>query len=156
MTSRSTRRGYTGKCKAMKRTFKLTLLVCLLLLANIFTLTSCFMFTETQDDKSAESVPFTTLTYEGSGSKVIKNIVVPKGKFIISGYAKLNGGYYGDFDMELTNSNGKLTVYWNTHVSSDTLTVEKADFFNGPIDGGILEIRANDSISWTITIEKAG
>ena len=138
----------------MKRTFKLTVLVCLLLLANIFTLTSCY--TETQDDKSTDSVPFTTLTYQGSGSKVIKNIVVPKGKFIISGYAKMNDDYFGDFNVVLTNSNGKMTIYWNTALSSDKLTIEKADFLNGPIDGGILEIQADDSISWTITIEAAG
>ena len=109
-----------------------------------------------QDDKSTESVPFTTLTYEGSGSKVIKNIVVPKGKFIISGYAKMNDGNFGNFDVELTNSNGKTPIYWNTNVSSDKQTIEKADFFNGPIDGAILEIEADDNVSWTITIEAAG
>ena len=138
----------------MKITFRLTVLVCLLLLANIFTLTSCY--TEIQDDKSTEPVPFTTLTYEGTGSKVIKNIVVPKGKFIISGYAKINDDYYGEFDVVLTNSNGKMTIYWNTVLGSNKLTIEKADFLNGPIDGGILEIQSNDNISWTITIEAAG
>ena len=105
-----------------------------------------------------ESTPFTTLTYEGSGSKVIKNINVPNGKFIISGYAKAddNEQYpFSEFDVKLTNSNGKTTVYLHDCVSSDKRTIEKADFFNGPMNGGILEIQADDDVSWTITIEAA-
>ena len=150
----NTRRGYTGKCKAMKRTFKLTLLVCLLLLANLFTLTSCF--TDLPED---ESTPFTTLTYTGKGSKVIKNIVVPNGKFIISGYAKADDDekYPSSyFEVDLINSNGKKVVFWFEYLGSSQRTLEKASFFNGPINGGILEIQVDDYVSWTITIEAAG
>lgn len=141
------------KCKVMKRTFKLTLLVCLLLLANLFTLTSCF--TELQEE---EQTPFTTLTYTGSGSKIIKDIDVPNGKFIISGYAMLNDNdpyAYGSFDVFLKYSNGLSATSWWCALSSDRKTVEKADFFNGDPIGVILEIQAEDNISWTVTIEAA-
>lgn len=154
------------KCKVMIRTFKLTLLVCLLLFANLFTLTSCFMeFSEEQHTPSTPSAPsepsapFTKLTYTGSGCKIIKDIDVPNGKFIISGYATLNDDdpyAYGSFDVFLKYSNGLSATSWRCVLSSDRKTVEKADFFNGDTIGVILEIQAEDDISWTITIEAAG
>ena len=155
--------GKMRKCKVMIRTFKLKLLVCLLLFANLFTLTSCFMeFSEEQhtpSTPSAPSEPFTTLTYTGTGCKIIKDIDVPNGKFIISGYATLNDDdpyAYGSFDVFLKRSNGLSDISWWCTLSSDRKTVEKADFFNGDTIGLILEIQAEDDISWTITIEAAG
>lgn len=145
------------KCKVMIRTFKLTLLVCLLLFANLFTLTSCFM--EFPEEQHTPSATFTTLTYTGSGCKIIKDIDVPNGKFIISGYATLNDDdpyAYGSFDVFLKYSNGLSAISWWCALSSDRKTVEKADFFNGDTNGVILEIQAEDDISWTITIEAAG
>lgn len=144
------------KAQNMKRTFKLTLLVCLLLIANLFTLTSCFL--ELPEDEPTPSAPFTTLTYEGRGSKVIKNINVPKGKFVISGYASitLSSDYDGGFfNVSLTDSEN---VYesWLAYLNSSSKTVEKAELFVGPMNAGILEIQADDDVSWTITIEAAG
>ena len=110
-------------------------------------------------DTSEPSAPFTTLTYTGSGSKIIKDIDVPNGKFIISGYATLNDDdpyAYGSFDVFLKYSNGLSATSWWCALSSDRKTVEKADFFNGDTIGVILEIHADDDISWTITIEAAG
>ena len=148
----------------MKRTFKLTLLVCLLLLANLFTLTSCFVelpedVSKLPDDETTSSEPFTALTYTGKGSKVIKNIYIPKGKFIISGYAQVDASekYPSSyFDVDLTNSNGNKVAQWFEHLGPSNRTLEKAVFFNGPVSGGILEIQVADYVSWTITIEAAG
>ena len=106
-----------------------------------------------------EHTTFTTLTYTGSGSKIIKDIDVPNGKFIISGYAILNDNdpyAHGSFDVFLKYSNGLSAASWWCALSSDRKTVEKADFFNGDPIGVILEIQAEDNISWTITIEATG
>ena len=35
-------------------------------------------------------------------------------------------------------------------------TLENTKSFYGPIEGGFLQIDADDNVSWTITIEKAG
>jgi hypothetical protein len=114
-------------------------------------LTSCFT-------EHTPSTPFTTLTYAGSGSKIIKDIDVPKGKFIISGYATLNDNNsyaYGSFNVFLKYSNGLNATEWWCSLSSDRKNIEKADFFKGDPLGVILEIQTEDNISWTITIEAA-
>ena len=98
-------------------------------------------------------VTFKTLTYTGTGSKIIKNISVPNGRFIISGYAVKNYGNVGSFYMYLNYSNGSRAAYWITSLYSDNQTLEKAETFQGAMSGGILEIQADDNISWTITIE---
>ena len=106
-----------------------------------------------------ESTPFTTLTYTGKGSKIIKNINVPKGRFIISGNAQVDEDEeypFSNFTVDLTNSNGNEVAYWLGTLSSSHRTLEKAEFFNGSVSGGVLEIQVADYVSWTITIEAAG
>ena len=95
---------------------------------------------------------FNTLIYSGTGSKVIKNIIVPDGRFIISGYA----GGTGVFSVDLRYGNGNLATGWYEYLTSSNQTTEKAASFNGVVNGGILEIDAADNISWTIIIEAVG
>ena len=101
-------------------------------------------------------ITFKTLTYTGTGSKIVKNIVVPDGRFVISGYAVKTYGNIGSFYMDLNYANGNLAAYWVDSLYSGNQTLEKAVSFEGPINGGILEIEADDNISWTITIEVVG
>ena len=95
---------------------------------------------------------FKTLTYSGTGSKVIQNISVPKGNFIMSGYAKSTDGRSGSFFVYLNGYH----AYWIETLYSNKQSLEKAVSFQGPINGGILEINAGDNVSWTITIKATG
>ena len=58
--------------------------------------------------------------------------------------------------MYLNYANGNRAAYWIDSLYSGNQTLEKAVSFEGPINGGILEIEADDNISWTITIEVVG
>ena len=100
-------------------------------------------------------VLFKTLTYSGTGSSVIKNVIAPKGNFIISGVATSTNGRAGNFDVTLSSGgSGYSTIaYWYDGVYSSKQRIEKAETFSGPINGGILEIDADDNVKWTITIE---
>ncbi len=94
---------------------------------------------------------FKTLTYSGKGSKTIQDISIPNGRFILSGSAKLNGGYSGSFFVHVKDSNN---AYWiaTKNLSNNRQSIDAAEFFNGPYRGGILSIIADDNISWTVTI----
>lgn len=92
-------------------------------------------------------ITFETLTYSGKGSKVIKNIVVPKGKFLITVYATGGSSLYLDLRNSFGNEVAEINVYHSGNV-------EKAEAFSGSITGGYIEI--DTSASWTITIEAVG
>lgn len=101
-------------------------------------------------------VTFKTLTYTGTGSKIIKNIIVPNGRFVISGYAIKTYENVGSFYVYLYYANGNIAAFWIDSLYSGNQTLEKAVSFDGAVNGGILEIQAGDNISWTITIEAVG
>lgn len=94
---------------------------------------------------------FKTLTYSGTGSKVIKNISLPKGKFFLSGRATSTNGGYGSFHVYLDY----YTAYWVESLSSSKQYIEKSVPFSGPLSSAILEIDAADNVRWTISIELA-
>ena len=100
-------------------------------------------------------VLFETLTYSGTGSKVITNIIIPEGNFVISGYGTSPEGK-GSFYMYLKRANGRDAAYWIESFYSYETTIEKAEPFTGNINGGVLEIKVADGTSWTITIEAVG
>ena len=99
-------------------------------------------------------ITFETLTYSGVGSKILKNITVPSGKFMISGYATLIDGYSSSFYVYLNYSSGSRAAYWIASLYDGY--IEKADAFSGPINGGYIEVSAGANVSWTITIEAIG
>ena len=101
-------------------------------------------------------VLFHTLTYTGTGSKVIKNIITPNSKFILSGYAAKKYGSVGSFYVYLNDEDGNRVAYWIEVLFSNNQTLEKAVTFEDCLQGGILEIQADDNIAWTITIEVSG
>lgn len=95
-------------------------------------------------------VTFKTLTYSGTGSKVIKDINVPKGTFLITGYATSTDGWIGSFYVYLNHANGYDAAYW---IDSTNSYLEKAEGFSGSISGGYIEVKADSNIKWKITIE---
>ena len=95
-------------------------------------------------------ITFQTLTYSGKGSKVIKNIVVPDGQFMITGYATSTNGQWGNFYVDIYYSSGIRTDYW---IESTNSYLEKAVIIRGAMSGGYIQIDAGSNISWTITIE---
>ena len=96
---------------------------------------------------------FNTLTYTGTGSKVIKNIVTPNSKFVLSGYAVKTNDWIGSFYVYLNDEDGDRVGYWIETLYSGNKSMEKAFTFEGSLNGGMLEVQADDNISWTITIE---
>lgn len=100
-------------------------------------------------------VLFETITFSGTGSKVITNIVLPEGNFIISGIATSSNGS-GSFYMYLKRANGYNAAYWIETFLSYKKTIEQAEPFSGAISGGLLEITVPDNATWTITIEATG
>ena len=103
------------------------------------------------------TVTFKTLTYSGSGFKTIRNITVPSGNFVVTGKASsIDGKWGGSFYVYLKYSNGDNAAYWIESLFSDKLSLEKMQPFNGPLNGGYLEINADDNVRWTITIEAVG
>lgn len=103
------------------------------------------------------SAPFETLSFSGKGQKAFSGINVPAGNYVLVGTATINGDRYSfsSFDVELKDTDHPYAAWWVGSVSGDNKSVEKMEPFQGPINGGVLEVEAEDSVSWTITIEAA-
>ncbi len=98
---------------------------------------------------------FETLTYSGKGDKILKDIVLPEGDFVIKVEATLAASEYSDLIfVHAYYANGNKAAYLSGHPSgkngrkdSDQTT------FEGPMAGGRIEIETENSISWELTIE---
>lgn len=103
------------------------------------------------------SPPFETLSFSGTGQKAFRDINIPAGNYVLIGTATVSNCNYSvpSFDVYLKKTDGLNAAKWWDHLSSDRKSIEKMELFNGPIDGGVLEINTNDNVSWTITIEAA-
>lgn len=101
------------------------------------------------------TTPFESLSFSGTGHKAFRDINLPNGQFVIIGNATLTGDYMGIFDVYLKKSDGYKSAYWFGSVSSNEKNIEKIEPFSGPLNGGCLEVDAEDNVSWTITIEAA-
>lgn len=105
------------------------------------------------------TTPFEPLSFSGTGNKSFRDINIPYGNYVLIGNATISGAegtwFQGAFNVSLKNSRGNLGPWWVESLYPSRTTTEKMEPFQGPINGGVLEISANDDISWTITIEAA-
>lgn len=103
------------------------------------------------------TTPFEPLSFSGTGQKAFRDINVPAGNYVLVGNATITGDRYSfsSFDVELKDIDNPFAARWVGSVSYDNKNVEKMEPFQGPINGGVLEVEAEDSVSWTITIEAA-
>ena len=97
---------------------------------------------------------FKALTYSGTGSKVIRNISVPNGNFFITVKASLSDDYASNIFVRINHVDGRSAANIIDTVFEGS-PKEKMEAFQGPMNGGFLEITADSSLKWTITIEAA-
>ena len=104
-----------------------------------------------------ELPPFEPITFSGTGHKTFRDINIPAGNYVLIGNATITGSSYAysSFYVTIFYPNGNQAAYWIDSVNYEKTTVEKMVPFTGPINGGYLEIEAEDEASWTITIEAA-
>lgn len=103
------------------------------------------------------ATPFETLSFSGTGQKAFRGINIPAGNYVLVGNATINGDKYSfsSFNVKLKDTDNPFAASWIDSLSYDKKSIEKMEPFSGAIKGGVLEVEAEDSVSWTITIEAA-
>lgn len=99
-------------------------------------------------------VLFKTLTYTGTGIKKITNINLPNGDYIFTVTAvALNSNVIDNCFVDLYDGGGFLQAYCYPIILSYQRKDTEQDVFEGPIKNGVIKIKTNNNIKWTITIE---
>lgn len=100
-------------------------------------------------------VTFKTLTYSGTGFEIIKDLDLPEGRFVMNVEATLASSEASDLlFIDAFYANGNKAAYLSAHPNMNNGRYEAdSTTFDGPMNGGRIEVDTEDSISWKLTIE---
>ncbi len=102
-------------------------------------------------------VTFEPIIYSGAGDKIISNISLPQGSFVIRLEASIAQHDYilvTSMSVNLHDGNGYSRAFLSGNLREENgFAISEQQMLEGPLNNGRLDIDTYDNISWRVTIE---